>query len=243
MQRALTLYQSTIGKKVAMAVSGLVIIGFTIGHMLGNLNAYAGETAFNEYAATLASMPFIVWPTRLVLLACFGVHIASAFTLVTRSKDARPQAYHVAKYQAATLAGRAMPISGIALALFVGFHLLHFTLAPQLFNATHFDNPFWNFYAGMSNPVLAGVYIAGNLALGMHIYHGFFSAFQSIGANHPKYNPLRRDAAVGLATILTVANVMFPISVHLGYIEAPAGYERAMAQAAVAVADVPASDH
>ncbi|MCB9625914.1 MAG: succinate dehydrogenase cytochrome b subunit [Sandaracinaceae bacterium] len=243
MQRALTLYQSTIGKKVAMALSGLVIIGFSIGHMLGNLNAYAGEVAFNEYAEGLANLPFIVWPTRFLLLACFGIHIASAFTLVTRNKDARPQAYHVTKHHEATFASKAMPISGIALFLFVGFHLLHFTLAPQLFNAAHFENPFWNFYAGLSHPVLALVYIAGNLALGLHIYHGFFSAFQSIGANHPKYNPLRRDAAVGLATILTVANLMFPISVQLGYIEAPAGYEAAMADAAAPVNDAPAGDH
>ena len=247
MQRALTLYQSTIGKKVAMALSGLVIIGFTVGHMLGNLNAYMGEAAFNEYAETLKAAWYILWPTRLLLLAAFGTHIVSAFTLVLRNKDARPQAYHVTKHTEATLASKAMPISGAALFLFVGFHLLHFTLAPQLFNAAHFENPFWNFYAGMSHPVLAAIYIAGNLALGLHIYHGFFSAFQTIGANHPKYNPLRRDAAVGLATILTVANVMFPISVHLGYIEAPVGYERAMADAAHAdeadQADHAGTDH
>ena len=246
MQRALTLYQSTIGKKVAMALSGLVIIGFSIGHMLGNLNAYVGEAAFNEYAETLKATWYIVWPTRALLLVCFSLHIASAFTLVTRNKDARPQAYHVTKHHEATFASKAMPISGIALFLFVGFHLLHFTLAPQLFNAAHFENPFWNFYAGLSHPVLALVYIAGNLALGLHIYHGFFSAFQSIGANHPKYNPLRRDAAVGLATMLTLANVMFPISVHLGFIDPPAGYERAMADAAAhdgSAHDLAPSDH
>lgn len=239
MQRALTLYQSTIGKKVAMALSGLVIVGFTVGHMLGNLNAYFGEAAFNEYAAALHEAWYITYPTRALLLVCFGVHIVSAFSLVTRNKDARPQAYHVAKHTEATFASKAMPVSGIALLLFIVFHLLHFTLAPQLFNETHFENPFWNFYAGLSHPLLAGIYIAGNLALGLHIYHGFFSAFQTIGANHPKYNPLRRDGAVGLATLLTLANVMFPVSVHLGFIEAPAGYEAAMADAN----DSPASDH
>jgi succinate dehydrogenase / fumarate reductase cytochrome b subunit len=243
MQRALTLYQSTIGKKVAMALSGLVIIGFTVGHFLGNLNAFRGEVAFNEYAEAIKGLPPLLWGTRLVLLASFSLHIVSAFVLVTRNMEARPQRYHKEKHSEATLASKAMAVSGISLALFVVFHLLHFTIAPQLFNAAHFENPFWNFYAGLSHPVLALVYIAGNLALGLHIYHGFFSAFQSIGANHPKYNPLRRDAAVGLATILTVANLMFPISVQLGYIEAPAGYEAAMADAAAHVNDAPAGDH
>jgi succinate dehydrogenase/fumarate reductase cytochrome b subunit len=134
MQRALTLYQSTIGKKVAMALSGLVIVGFTVGHMLGNLNAYVGEDAFNEYAATLHEAWYILWPTRFVLLAAVSVHIVSAFSLVTRNKDARPQAYHMTKHTEATFASKAMPVSGIALLLFIGFHLLHFTLAPQLFN-------------------------------------------------------------------------------------------------------------
>lgn len=239
MQRALTLYQSTIGKKVAMALSGLVMVGFTVGHMLGNLNAYVGEDSFNEYARTLHEAWYILWPTRFVLLAAVGVHVVSAFSLVTRNKDARPQAYHMTKHTEATFASKAMPVSGIALLLFIGFHLLHFTLAPQLFNEVHFENPFWNFYAGLSHPLLAGIYVVGNLALGLHIYHGFFSAFQTIGANHPKYNPLRRDAAVGLATILTLGNLMFPVSVHLGFIEAPAGYAAAMADAN----DSPASDH
>ncbi len=239
MQRALTLYQSTIGKKVAMALSGLVIVGFTVGHMAGNLNAYVGEDAFNEYARSLHEAWYIVWPTRAVLLLAFSAHILSAFTLVTRNQQARPQAYHVTKHTEANLASKAMPVSGIALLLFILFHLLHFTLAPQLFNEAHFENPFWNFYAGLSHPLLAGIYIAGNLALGLHIFHGFFSAFQTLGANHPKFNQLRRDGAIGLATILTLGNLMFPISVHLGFIEAPAGYEAAMADAN----DSPASDH
>ena len=224
MQRALALYQSSIGKKVAMALSGMVIAGFSVGHLLGNLNAYLGEQAFNDYAATLHSMPALVWGTRIVLLASFTMHIVAAFKVVMRNWDARPSRYHATSYQTATPASRSMAISGTALALFLVFHLLHFTLMPELFNEAHANNPYWNFYVGMTTPVTAALYMFGNLALGVHLFHGFFSAFQTLGANHPKYNMLRRYAAVGIAVLVAGGNIMFAAAGLSGVFREPQGH-------------------
>jgi succinate dehydrogenase / fumarate reductase cytochrome b subunit len=213
MQRALTLQQTTIGKKVIMALSGVIIVGFTIGHFLGNLNLYLGPEAMDGYAEKLQSLPPLVWGTRFVLLFAFGAHIASAFSLGARNAHARGSRYKKRQALATDYAARTMYWSGPILLLFVVYHLLHFTILPA-----HPGEVYRNVVEGFQNPWVASVYIAGNVALGAHIFHGIYSAFQTLGANHPRYNSYRRDAAIAISAAITIGNLSFPISVLAGLI-------------------------
>ncbi|MGB8223463.1 MAG: succinate dehydrogenase cytochrome b subunit [Polyangiales bacterium] len=213
MQRALTLHQTTVGKKVIMALSGVIIVGFVIVHFLGNLNLYFGPEAMNGYAEKLQSVPPLVWGTRLVLLAAFGVHISSALALWARNRKARGSRYEKHRDLATDYAARTMYWSGPILLLFVVYHLLHFTILPA-----HPGDAYRNVVEGFQHPLIAAVYIAGNLALGLHIFHGIFSAFQSLGINHPRYNSYRRDVAVAISAAITIGNLSFPISVLAGLV-------------------------
>ncbi|NOQ84190.1 MAG: succinate dehydrogenase [Myxococcales bacterium] len=213
MQRALTLHQTTIGKKVIMALSGVIIVGFTIGHFLGNLNLYLGPEAMNGYAEKLQSLPPLVWGTRLVLLFAVAAHIWAAVSLWARNLKARGSRYEKRKDLATDYAARTMYWSGPILFLFVVFHLLHFTILPA-----HPGDVYRNVVEGFQIPVIAGVYIAGNVALGFHIFHGIFSAFQTLGASHPRYDTYRRDAAIAISATITIGNLSFPISVLAGLV-------------------------
>ena len=214
MQRALTLYQTSIGKKAVMAVSGVILVGFVVGHLVGNLNAYAGPAAFNEYANGLRDHMGLLWGIRILLLLAVFAHIVSAFSLVVRNRGARPARYAHKKDIATTYAAKAMPLTGITLLAYIVFHLGHLTfgLLPG-FDPT---NPYNNLVHGFESPLLCGIYAIGNLSLGVHLYHGIWSMFQSVGANHPKYNHLRTDLAIALATFLTVGFLSFPIMVQAG---------------------------
>ncbi len=220
MQKALTLYQTSIGKKAVMAASGVILLGFTLGHLSGNLKAYQGPQALNEYAAWLRSMPSLLWGTRAALVFAFGAHVFSAFQLWSQNRGARPVGYRRKKSLATDYAARTMYWSGPILLLYVLFHLAHLTFG-QTFGFYEFDkmNPYNNMVYGFQIPAVLVPYLLGNIALGVHLFHGIWSMFQSIGINHPKYNIFRRDLAIGLATLLTLGNLSFPIAVMLGYLE------------------------
>ncbi len=217
MQRALTLYQTSIGKKAVMAVSGVVLVGFVIGHLLGNMNAYLGPQAFNEYANGLRDHPSLLWGIRILLLVSVLAHIVSGLTLVARNRAARPTRYAQKKDIATTYAAKMMPLTGITLLAYIAFHLAHLTFgALPGFDVT---NPYNNLVRGFESPLLCGIYVIGNLSLGVHLYHGVWSMFQSVGANHPKYNHLRTDLAVAIATFLTVGFLSFPVMVKAGILQ------------------------
>lgn len=213
MQRTLTLHQTTIGKKVLMALSGVIIVGFTIGHFLGNLNLYLGPEALNDYAEFLRSLPALLWGTRLLLVFAFSVHIASAYSLWTRNRRARGSRYKHRKDLATDYAARTMYWTGPILLLYLVYHLLHFTILPE-----HPGDVYRNVVEGFQNPLISGVYIVGNVALGFHIFHGIYSAFQTLGANHPRYNRYRRDLAIAISAAITIGNLSFPVSVLTGIV-------------------------
>ncbi|MEM7434577.1 MAG: succinate dehydrogenase cytochrome b subunit [Myxococcota bacterium] len=213
MSRTLTLYQTTIGKKVVMAVSGTIIVGFVIGHFLGNLNLYLGPEALNGYAAKLHSLPALVWGTRVLLLFAFGAHITSAYLLWRRNASARGSQYKKRNDISTDYAARTMYWSGPILLLYLIYHLLEFTIIPA-----HPGDVYRNVVEAFQNPWISAFYIAGNLALGLHIFHGIHSAFQSVGASHPRYDSLRRDLAIAISAVITVGNLSFPISVLTGVV-------------------------
>jgi len=220
MQNALTLLNTTVGKKAALAVSGLVLFGFVIGHMLGNLQVFLGPEVYNAYAAGLKHNLPLLWGTRTVLIVSVVVHIWLTLDLYSRSLAARQIGYRQKRNVVTTYAASAMKYSGPALLLYIIFHIAHFTAPGLQFGEAPFNETdvYSNFVSSFRVPWLAGVYVLANLCLGMHLYHGSWSLLQSLGVNHPRYNALRRRLSIGLALLVTAGNVAMPLAVLFGII-------------------------
>ena len=216
---------STVGKKIAMAVSGVILIGYVVGHMLGNLKVYQGAEAFNHYAEGLRTFgaPFfgygqLLWLVRLVLLGAVLLHIVAAAQLTVHSKAARTIGYQRYDHDMVfSYASRTMVWGGVIILAFVIYHLLHLTFGnvhPQFVPG----NPYYNFVRGFQSwPVSLG-YIAAMIPLGFHLYHGFWSMFQTLGASSAKFDRYRRPAAAALALLVVVGNVSFPVAVLTGLV-------------------------
>ncbi|MGD2116063.1 MAG: succinate dehydrogenase cytochrome b subunit [Acidobacteriota bacterium] len=217
-------WRSNLGKKAVMAVSGIILFGFVLGHMLGNLKLYLGPEALNHYAEWLREMgsPLFphesaLWLFRLLLLAAVAGHMWSAWRVTRDSWKARPSKYERDERVQLDYAARTMRWGGVIIALFVVFHILHLTTGD-----VHADfEPgavYHNVVAGFSVWWVSAIYILANLFLGLHLYHGLWSMFQSLGWNHPTYNAWRRNFAVTFAVVVTVGNVSFPVAVLTGLV-------------------------
>jgi succinate dehydrogenase / fumarate reductase, cytochrome b subunit len=223
MAREFSLWGSTVGKKIAMAVSGIILLGFVVGHMVGNLKVYQGREWLYMYAQGLRQfgLPFfsdgqLLWAVRIVLLAALLIHIIAAFLLVRRSRAARAVGY--TKYDndlAFSYASRTMLWGGVIILLFVVYHLLHLTFGTAHPDFNHAD-PYHNFVIGFQSVPVSLAYIAAMIPLGLHMYHGFWSMLQSLGANNPSYARFRRPVAAFLAIIVVVGNISFPVAVLTG---------------------------
>lgn len=215
MRRVATLYRTTVGKKVLMAASGLVLFGFVFVHMLGNLKMLApraedGSYAMDVYAEFLRDVGYplvphegVLWLTRLVLLAAVGVHIMSAFQLWKRSRDARSGSYGKEANLSLSYASRTMRWGGVIILLFIVYHILHFTTG-DLHGSFEYGAVHQNYVNAFQNPLVYGFYFLAQTALAFHLYHGVWSFFQTLGLNHPKYNRLRRPFAAGFALVVFV---------------------------------------
>lgn len=213
----LSFYQTTLGKKVVMAISGVILIGFVLGHMAGNLQIFLGPEKLDAYAEFLHSMPALLWGTRIVLLVSVFAHFLSAFSLWKQNKVARPQAYAKQVSQATTYAARTMRWGGVIVLLFIVYHLLHLTVGAPVagYEIVH-GKVYDNVVNGFSNPAIAGFYIIAQACLGLHLYHGTWSLMQTLGFNHDKYNHLRRNIACGVSLLITIGNISIPVSVLTG---------------------------
>jgi succinate dehydrogenase / fumarate reductase cytochrome b subunit len=220
MQETITTFSTTIGKKAALAVSGLVLFGFTIGHMLGNLQVFLGREVFNGYAEKLKATPALLWGVRFTLLVSVLVHIAMAVDLYSRSIAARQVGYRLKRNAATTYAAATMKYSGPLLLLYIVFHLAHFTVPGLTLGAVPFSHTdaYSNFVSSFKVPWVTGVYVLANVFLGLHLYHGSWSLFQSLGISHPHYNHWRQRIAIALALIVTTGNVIMPLSVLAGVV-------------------------
>jgi succinate dehydrogenase / fumarate reductase cytochrome b subunit len=219
-QKSLTVGDTTVGKKALLAVSGAILFGFVIQHMVGNLQVFLGPEAFNSYAATMKSLGAITWGVRALLLVALVTHVYLVVELYKRSLAARPVGYRVKKNIATSYAGATMKYSGPALLLYILFHLAHFTY-PGLSLGDHQFSPidvYGNFVASFQLPWVTLLYVVANLLLGMHLYHGAYSLLQSLGLNHPRYNARAKQGARGFAFLVTVGNVVMPLSVLFGII-------------------------
>ncbi|HEX2733846.1 MAG TPA: succinate dehydrogenase cytochrome b subunit [Polyangiaceae bacterium] len=220
-QKTLGVFDTTVGKKIALAVSGAIIFGFTIVHMLGNLQVYLGPEVFNHYADTLKTMPALVWAERIVVGSSVIVHVAMMISLYDRSLKARPVGYQVKRSVATTYASAAMKYTGPLLLLYIVYHIAHFTF-PGISMGDYEHSPtdvYSNFVNGFSVPWVAVIYIFANAMLGMHLYHGATSMLQTLGLNHPQYNALRGRLATAVAMAVTLGNISFPVSVLFGIIQ------------------------
>ena len=217
MSRLVTFYKSTIGKKIVMAVSGFIGFGYVVLHMLGNLQAYEGRAKLNAYAAFLkANMP-VLWAARTILIAAFVMHIVAASQLAKTSVQSRPVGYSKWRAVASNIASRTMRWTGPLLGLFIIYHLLHMTTGT-LHPSFHETDVYRNVVTGFRVWYISALYFIAMLALGLHLFHGIWSMFQTVGIHRPKHDdPIRSFATI--ATILIVAGfIAVPLGVLLGII-------------------------
>lgn len=219
METALKLTQTHIGKKAVMAVSGCLLFGFVLVHFAGNLSVYAGPQAMYNYAKGLRTIPGGLWVARAGLLALIVAHVASAVALYKANKTARPGRYAVQRDLATNYAAKTMYFSGPILTFYILFHIAHLTLGKVPVHEFSDYNVYNNFVYGFQVWWISLLYIIGNGALGIHLYHGMWSMFQSLGLNHPRYNALRRQFATAFALLITVGNISYPIAVMAGFLK------------------------
>jgi len=230
----ISLYQTAVGKKWVMAITGLMLLGFVLFHMLGNMKLYLGEVMhegelvqdIDVYGEFLRDMltpllprTYFLWLLRVGLIGAFALHIHSAYslTILNQKSDVRYQSKP--DWLASTFASRTMRVSGVIVLFYLIFHLFDLTWG----GSNWFDWLSWyewergevysNLVGSLSNPFVALIYIVANVLLALHIYHGAWSMFQSLGVNNPKYNAGLRYFATGFALLILVGNVSFPITI------------------------------
>jgi succinate dehydrogenase / fumarate reductase cytochrome b subunit len=218
MNRVVGFYTTTVGKKVLMAVTGLILFAYVVAHMLGNFQIYIGQEQIDAYAALLHKSAAFLWAARSVLLFCVLVHIVAAVQVWLRNRASRPVKYRVYRPPAVDYAARTMVWSGPIIALFIVYHILHFTTG-QAHPDFHHVKPYHNVTTAFSVWWVAGIYIVANLVLAVHLYHGLWSFFQTMGWDHPTYGPWRRWVAVIAATIIGAGNISIPLAVLTGVVQ------------------------
>ncbi len=227
-------YSTAVGKKYVMAITGIIGIGFVVSHMIGNLKAYLGVVAegdataydldiygefLRELLVPILPRTYFLWLLRLVLIGAVLLHIHAAYSLTVMNRKARPVKYQSARdYEVANFASRTMRWTGVIVGLFIVWHLADLTWG--------FANPdfvrgavYWNLDTSLSRLPVAILYVVANIALGIHLFHGTWSLFQSLGWSNPRFNRWRQGLAAGVATIIVVGNCSFPIMVQAGIIE------------------------
>ncbi len=223
---ALSLYQTSIGKKVVMAVTGLILFGFTFLHMYGNLHIFEGAAAYNSYAeglrvigAPLVSHGVALWIVRIILIISIVGHVWAAWQVTKQDWDGRPVGYGQKKMIAATYAARTMRWGGVILALFIVYHVLHFTTGTAYvegqFSRT---DVYGNVVNGFRNPIVSLVYIVAMIALGLHLYHGVWSMSQTLGWRNAVNNQFWRGFATVVAIVIAGGNVTIPLAVLAGIV-------------------------
>ena len=220
------IYRSTVGKKVIMAVSGLIWIGFVILHVAGNLQAFIGREKLNAYSALLhGPAAELLWLMRILLAVALVLHVLMAVQLTRMARAARPDGYKQRQPQVSTFASRTMRVGGVLLLAFIIFHLLHFTTrdvdpggwATRMDAEGRYDI-YGNIVASFRIWWVTAVYVGAVVLLGMHLWHGAWSFGRSLGVAQPSPHPLRRRIAPLLALAILLGFAVVPIAVMAGVI-------------------------
>jgi succinate dehydrogenase / fumarate reductase cytochrome b subunit len=222
---AVDFYRSAVGKKYVMALTGIILMGYVFAHMVGNLKMYLGAEEMNHYGEFLRAFAYpivprqgFLWIMRLLLLGATVLHVHATYALTQINRRSRPTKYQSDRdYVAATFAARSMRWTGVIVLLFIVFHLLDLTWGTANPNFEH-GLPYENMVASFSRLPVALFYIVANLALGVHLYHGAWSLFQTLGWNRRRFNPWRRYFATAFAAIIVAGNVSFPLAVVTGVV-------------------------
>lgn len=233
---AVEFYRSAIGKKWAMAVTGVFLILFVVGHMVGNLKLYLGTMPstskyayhideYGEFLRHLGEPIFprtvLLWIIRFALIGAFALHMHAAFSLTVMNRKARVVNYASKRdYLAANFASRTMRWTGTIVILFLLWHLADLTWGLRGISGGDWarGEVYNNVDASLSRIPVALLYIVANIALGVHLFHGAWSFFQSLGINNPRFNRARRGFAIAIATLVVAGNVSFPIAVLTGVV-------------------------
>jgi succinate dehydrogenase cytochrome b subunit len=215
--RVARFYESTIGKKAIMAVTGLILFGFLIAHMLGNLQIFLGSQVMNHYAETLHGNPPLLWTARTVLLISVVLHIWASLQLTMIKKEARPVAYVKRANVSSSWASRSMMLSGPIVAAFVVFHLLHLTTGTIHPNFVEL-HAYENLVNGFMVVPFSIIYIVVMILIGFHLNHGIWSMFQSLGFSHPRYTPMIKKFAAVFSWILIAGFISVPVAVLTGLV-------------------------
>ena len=220
--RAVRFYEAPIGKKAVMAITGVMLVGYVFAHLLGNLQIYSSDAEqINRYAGFLhnPANAAALWAARSVLLVAVALHIVAATQLWLQNRAARPIGYVKKADLPASYAARTMIWSGPIVGAFVIFHVLHLTAGKVLELrelGPNMPDVRYNVITGFSNPWVSGFYVLAMILLCLHLYHGMWSMFQSLGISHPRYTPIVKKAAAVLAILVAVGNCSIPIAVLTG---------------------------
>jgi len=213
---------SSIGLKITMALTGVILSGFVLVHMLGNLQVYQGPEALDAYGKLLRKEPALLWTFRLVLLSAVGLHIWAFLALTRKNLQARPQAYQARKYKESSLASRSMIITGPLILAFIIYHILHLTTGtvhPDFQEGAVYHN----LVAGLKGlgGIVGWIYIVAMIMLAFHLWHGVWSMFQTLGAPEDRYRSLGRRFATTFTILVTLGFASVPLAVLTGFLKLP----------------------
>lgn len=217
MGRVGTFYRSLVGKKVIMAVTGVLLLLWIVGHLLGNLQIFEGPERLNAYAAFLKKTGEIIWAVRVVMLAALVLHIVASIQVSLAAKRARPIGYAVKKSIETSYAARTMIWSGPLVFLYIVYHLMMFTFLTTGPGYSPTD-VYRNEVLAFRVPAISAVYIVAIFFLGLHLYHGAWSMLHTLGASNPRYRVLRRTAAPIVAIAITLGYIAIPVAVLAGLV-------------------------
>lgn len=228
------LYGTSMGKKYAMAITGVMMLGYVFAHMVGNLKLYLppgedGTAAIDHYGEFLREgllVPILpeyvtLWVLRILLIVALIVHVHAAYALTVTNRRMRPEGYRSQRnYQVADFAGRSMRWTGVIVLLYIGYHLADITwgVEPAAYAEWEQGSVRANLIGSLSRPVVAIFYLAANAALGVHMFHGIWSLFQTFGVGSVKGFDWRRASAVGFTAIVLLGNLSFPIAILTGVV-------------------------
>lgn len=243
MQLVRNFWQSQVGKKVVMAVTGLIGVGFVIGHMVGNLQVFEGPEKINSYAHFLhGTMGHALWVVRLVLIGAVVLHVTAAVQLTRQKQKARPTQLGYKKWepQISTFASRTIRWGGAYLLLWLVFHILHFTVRSVFAGYSETD-VYGNIVKGFSNPFVVAGYVLAMFFLFLHLYHGAWSSIRTLGLSRPRPRPTSRSVATVVAAIVALGFVVVPIAVFVGLVRPRADSATAGVPEAAAARSAPAA--
>ncbi len=215
--RLALLWQNSVGKKALMAVTGIILFLFVLGHLVGNLQVYQGAEKLDAYARFLHEHVVPLWIIRLILLATVVVHALAGILVTVEKWKARPVAYYTRTNVQGSVASRTMIWSGLLIFAFVLYHLLDLTFGtvhPGFRPLMAYENV----VGGFRNAGAAAAYVVSMVGLGFHLWHGLYSLTQSLGFRHPRYTPAIRSVAALLATLIALGNISIPVAVLTGFV-------------------------